>query len=131
MKHLLIEILDNILEQDEELHYLIQCEQEVLIELTRDTSKACNTKEGDQYEGVNAVDSALIEVYKIDKTKPDQITPLYEDYTYNGDAEYVGSISWSNWDSGAERIEDYSCILEDKYRLHEITAKWEASYNNL
>ena len=60
MKPLLVEILESILSTDEKLAYVITCDEEELVSLTRDTSLACNQKESDEYVGVNAVDEARI-----------------------------------------------------------------------
>ena len=111
MKHLLVEILDHILGLDKDLAYEITCDGEDLVALTRDTSLACNQKDGDKYEGIDAVDEGRIEFS-------------------NGD-EYVGFIYWTNFNDGVERVSDYSCRLDDEYGLNRITDKWEKDYERL
>ena len=64
MKPLLVEIIECALEVDSNYHYRILADGELLQPLTRDTSLACNQKEGDEYEGVNAVDEARIELWE-------------------------------------------------------------------
>ena len=111
MKPLLVEILESILRTDGKLAYAITCDDEVLVSLTRDTSIACNQKEGDKYEGVDAVDEARIEIYK--------------------ENEYIGFIYWTNFNDGVERVSDYSVVLDEKYGLDKITDKWEKDYQFL
>ena len=113
MKHLLVEILESILSTDEKLAYTIECDEEELVSLTRDTSLACNQKEGDKYEGVDAVDEARIEIWE------------------NKDDEYIGFIYWTNFNDGVERIVDYSVVLDEKYGLQKTYEDWEKKYELL
>lgn len=118
MKPLLVEVLDHILSQEEKLYYVISCDDEELVAFTRDTSLACNQKEGDEYEGVNAVDEARIEIYRWNEN-----SASYYDY--------IGFIYWTNFNDGVERIVDNSCKLDDEYGLNQITRKWEEDYRYL
>jgi len=113
MKPLLVEILESILRTDEKLAYTIECDEEVLVHPTRDTSLACNQKEGDKYEGVDAVDEARIEIWE------------------NQNDEYIGFIYWTNFNDGAERIVDYSVVLDEKYGLQKTYEDWEKKYELL
>jgi len=122
MKHLLVEILDHILGFDKDLAYEITCDGEDLVALTRDTSLACNQKDGDKYEGIDAVDEGRIEIFKILETKEN---PAESDHAY------VGFIYWTNFNDGVERVSDYSCRLDDRYGLNRITNKWEKDYERL
>tara|TARA_R110000823_G_scaffold313808_1_gene441860 strand:- start:46 stop:432 length:387 start_codon:yes stop_codon:yes gene_type:complete len=128
MKHLLVEILDHILGLDKDLAYEITCDGEDLVALTRDTSLACNQKDGDKYEGIDAVDEGRIEILKMVETKE---IPDLDDCHIEGDHEYVGFIYWTNFNDGVERVSDYSCRLDDEYGLNRITNKWEKDYERL
>ena len=118
MKPLLVEILESILRTDGKLAYLITCDEEDLVSLTRDTSLACNQKEDDEYEGVDAVDEARIEIWTW-KEKESR----YEDY--------IGFIYWTNFNDGVERVSDYSVVLDEKYGLDKILDDWEKKYELL
>ena len=128
MKPLLVEILKSILKTDfsrtsGKLAYLIECDGEELVSLTRDTSLACNQKEGDEYVGVNAVDEARIEIWE--QGIKSQITGhQYED-------EYIGFIYWTNFNNGIERVVDYSVALDEKYGLNKTLDNWEKRYELL
>ena len=113
MKPLLVEILESILRTDEKLAYTIECDEEVLVHPTRDTSLACNQKEGDEYEGVDAVDEARVEIWE------------------NKADEYIGFIYWTNFNEGTERVVDYSVSLDEKYGLNKILNDWEKKYELL
>ena len=128
MKPLLVEILDSILRTDGKLAYVITCDEEELVSLTRDTSLACNQKEGDEYEGVDAVDEARIEIYSLGET---QKMPDLEDCYVEGDHQYIGFIYWTNFNDGVERIVDYSVALDEKYDLQKIYEDWEKKYELL
>ena len=131
MKPLLVEILESILRTDGKLAYAITCDGEELVNLTRDTSLACNQKESDEYVGVNAVDEARIEIYRKEEKlggidiAPDLIFNLSEE------DEYIGFIYWTNFNNGVERVSDYSVVLDEKYGLDKITDKWEKDYQFL
>jgi hypothetical protein len=125
MKPLLVEILESILRTDGKLAYSIECDGEELVSLTRDTSLACNQKEGDKYVGVNAVDEARIEICRMGYEISDHIQE---------EEEYIGFIYWSNFvflGTHIERVVDYSCILDDKYGLKETLDDWEKKYELL
>jgi hypothetical protein len=123
MKPLLVEILESILRTGGKLAYVITCDEEELVSLTRDTSLACNQKEGDEYEGVNAVDEARIEIWE--QGIKSQITGhQYED-------EYIGFIYWTNFNDGVERVSDYSVVLDEKYGLDKTLDDWEKKYELL
>ena len=113
MKPLLVEILESILSTDEKLAYAIECDEEVLVHPTRDTSLACNQKEGDEYVGVNAVDEARIEIWE------------------NKDDKYIGFIYWTNFNDGAERVGDYSLVFDPMYKLSTTLDNWEKKYELL
>ena len=131
MKPLLVEILESILSTDEKLAYVITCDEEELVSLTRDTSLACNQKEGDKYEGVDAVDEARIEIYRKEEKlggidiAPDLIFNLSEE------DDYIGFIYWTNFNDGVERIVDYSVVLDEKYGLQKTYEDWEKRYELL
>ena len=113
MKPLLVEILESILSTDEKLAYTIECDEEVLVHPTRDTSLACNQKEDDKSEGVDAVDEARVEIWE------------------NQNDEYIGFIYWTNFNDGAERVSDYSVVLDEKYGLNKTLDDWEKKYELL
>jgi len=131
MKPLLVEILESILRTDGKLAYVITCDEEELVNLTRDTSLACNQKEGDEYVGVNAVDEARIEIYRKEEKlggidiAPDLIFNLSEE------DDYIGFIYWTNFNNGVERIVDYSVALDEKYGLQKTYEDWEKKYELL
>lgn len=131
MKHLLVEILESILRTDGKLAYVITCDEEELVSLTRDTSLACNQKEGDEYEGVDAVDEARIEIYRKEEKlggidiAPDLIFNLSEE------DDYIGFIYWTNFNDGVERVSDYSVVLDEKYGLDKTLNDWEKKYELL
>tara|TARA_Y100000289_G_C3907835_1_gene142937 strand:+ start:707 stop:1102 length:396 start_codon:yes stop_codon:yes gene_type:complete len=131
MKPLLVEILDSILRTDGKLAYVITCDEEELVSLTRDISLACNQKEGDEYEGVNAVDEARIEIYRKEEKlggidiAPDLIFNLSEE------DDYIGFIYWTNFNDGVERVSDYSVVLDEKYGLDKTLNDWEKKYELL
>ena len=123
MKPLLVEILESILRTEENINYEILCDGEEIVGLTANTSFACNQKEGDEYEGVNAVDEARIEIWE--QGIKSQITGhQYED-------EYIGFIYWTNFNDGVERVSDYSVVLDEKYGLDKILDDWEKKYELL
>ena len=111
MKPLLVEILESILRTDGKLSYTIECDEEVLVHPTRDTSLACNQKEGDEYVGMSNLDEGRIEIYIKN--------------------EYIGFIYWTNFNDGIERVVDYSCALDDKYGLSKTLDDWEKKYELL
>ena len=113
MKPLLVEILESILRTDGKLAYTIECDEEVLVHPTRDTSLACNQKEDDKSEGVDAVDEARIEIWE------------------NQNDEYIGFIYWTNFNDGVERVSDYSVVLDEKYGLDKTLNDWEKKYELL
>jgi len=122
MKPLLVEILESILSTDEKLAYCISCDEDELVSLTRDTSLACNQKEGDEYVGVNAVDEARIEIYRMGYEISDHIQE---------EEEYIGFIYWTNFNNGIERVVDYSVVLDKKYGLQKTYEDWEKKYGLL
>ena len=131
MKPLLVEILESILRTDGKLAYVITCDEEELVSLTRDTSLACNQKEGDEYVGVNAVDEARIEIYrKEEKLGGIDISPELL-FNLSEEDDYIGFIYWTNFNDGVERIVDYSVALDEKYDLQKIYKDWEKKYELL
>ena len=131
MKPLLVEILESILRTDEKLAYAITCDGEELVNLTRDTSLACNQKESDEYVGVHAVDEARIEIYRKEEKlggidiAPDLIFNLSEE------DEYIGFIYWTNFNNGVERVGDYSLVFDPMYKLSTTLDNWEKKYELL
>ena len=128
MKPLLVEILESILRTDGKLAYVITCDEEELVSLTRDISLACNQKEGDEYEGVDAVDEARIEIYSLGET---QKMPDLEDCYVEGDHQYIGFIYWTNFNDGVERVGDYSLVFDPMYKLSTTLDNWEKKYELL
>ena len=122
MKPLLVEILESILRTDGKLAYVITCDEEELVSLTRDTSLACNQKEGDEYVGVNAVDEARIEIYRMGYEISDHIQE---------EEEYIGFIYWTNYNDGIEKVVDYSVVLDEKYGLYKTYENWGKKYELL
>lgn len=123
MKPLLVEMLESILSTDENLAYCISCDEAEIVSLTRDTSLACNQKEGDKYVGVNAVDEARIEIWE--QGIKSQITGhQYED-------KYIGFIYWTNYNDGIEKVVDYSVVLDELYGLNKTYENWGKKYDYL
>ena len=91
MKPLLVEILESILRTDGKLAYVITCDEEELVSLTRDISLACNQKEGHEYEAVNSVDEARIGIESLGETK--NMPDVEYDYV-EGDQQSIGFIYW-------------------------------------
>jgi hypothetical protein len=127
MKPLLVEILESILRTDEKLAYAITCDEEELVNLTRDTSLACNQKESDEYVGVNAVDEARIEIYRMGY----EISGTIGEHHIQEEDDYIGFIYWTNFNNGVERIVDYSVVLDEKYGLQKTYEDWEKKYELL
>ena len=129
MKPLLVEILESILRTDGKLAYCISCDEEELVSLTRDTSLACNQKEGDEYVGVNAVDEARIEIYRMGY----EISGTIGEHHIQEEDDYIGFIYWANhsFNEKVERVVDYSCVLDEKYGLYKTLNDWEKKYELL
>ncbi len=128
MKPLLVEILESILSTEEKLAYAITCDEEELVNLTRDTSLACNQKESDEYVGMSNLDEGRIEIWSLGET---QKMPDLEDCYVEGDHQYIGFIYWTNFNEGTERVVDYSVSLDEKYGLNKILNDWEKKYELL
>ncbi len=128
MKPLLVEILESILSTEEKLAYAITCDEEELVNLTRDTSLACNQKESDEYVGMSNLDEGRIEIWSLGET---QKMPDLEDCYVEGDHQYIGFIYWTNFNDGVERIVDYSVVLDEKYGLQKTYEDWEKKYELL
>ena len=128
MKPLLVEMLESILSTDENLAYCISIDGDEIQSLTRDTSLACNQKEGDKYVGVNAVDEARIEIWSLGET---QKMPDFEDCYVEGDHQYIGFIYWTNYNAGIEKVVDYSVVLDEKYGLNKTYENWGKKYDYL
>jgi hypothetical protein len=108
MKPLLVEILESILRTDEKLAYCISCDEEELVSLTRDTSLACDQKEGDEYVGMSNLDEGRIEIWrKEEKLGGIDISPELL-FNLSEEDEYIGFIYWTNFNEGTERVVDYS-----------------------
>tara|TARA_R110001606_G_scaffold371834_1_gene528729 strand:- start:28 stop:408 length:381 start_codon:yes stop_codon:yes gene_type:complete len=126
MKPLLVEILESILRTDGKLAYRISGDDEEVVGLTRDTSLACDQKDGDEYVGMSNLDEGRVEIFKVKSVQR---------LNYNSDIrdedEYIGFIYWTNFNEGVERLVDNSCKLDDEYGLNEITRKWEEDYRYL
>ena len=131
MKPLLVEILESILSTDEKLAYVITCDEEELVSLTRDTSLACDQKESDEYVGMSNLDEGRIEIWRKEEKlggidiAPDLIFNLSEE------DEYIGFIYWTNFNDGVERVSDYSVVLDEKYGLDKTLDDWEKKYELL
>ncbi len=126
MKPLLVEILESILRTDGKLAYRISGDDEEVVGLTRDTSLACDQKDGDEYVGMSNLDEGRVEIFKVKSVQR---------LNYNSDIrdedEYIGFIYWTNFNEGVERLVDNSCKLDDEYGLNKITRKWEEDYRCL
>ena len=126
MKPLLVEVLDHILSTDKKLAYRISGYDEEVVGLTRNTSLACDQKDGDEYVGMSNLDEGRVEIFKVKSVQR---------LNYNSDIrdedEYIGFIYWTNFNDGVERIVDNSCKLDDEYGLNQITKKWEEDYRYL
>jgi len=126
MKPLLVEVLDHILSTDKKLAYRISGYDEEVVGLTRNTSLACDQKDGDEYVGMSNLDEGRVEIFKVKSVQR---------LNYNSDIrdedEYIGFIYWTNFNDGVERIVDNSCKLDDEYGLNKITRKWEEDYRYL
>ena len=127
MKPLLVEILESILRTDGKLAYVITCDEEELVSLTRDTSLACNQKEDDKSEGVDAVDEARIEIYRMGY----EISGTIGEHRIQEEDDYIGFIYWTNFNDGVERVSYYSVSLDEKYGLNKTLDDWEKKYELL
>jgi hypothetical protein len=131
MKPLLVEILESILRTDEKLAYCISCDEEELVSLTRDTSLACDQKEGDEYVGMSNLDEGRIEIWrKEEKLGGIDISPELL-FNLSEEDEYIGFIYWTNFNEGTERVVDYSVALDEKYGLNKTLNDWEKKYELL
>ena len=128
MKPLLVEILESILSTDEKLAYVITCDEEELVSLTRDTSLACDQKESDEYVGMSNLDEGRIEIWrKEEKLGGIDISPELL-FNLSEEDEYIGFIYWTNFNDGIERVVDYSVALDEKYGLNKTLNDWEKKY---
>ena len=127
MKPLLVEILESILRTDGKLAYVITCDEEELVSLTRDTSLACNQKEDDKSEGVDAVDEARIRIYRMGY----EISGTIGEHRIQEEDDYIGFIYWTNFNDGVERVSYYSVSLDEKYGLNKTLDDWEKKYELL
>ena len=131
MKPLLVEILESILSTDEKLAYVITCDEEELVSLTRDTSLACDQKESDEYVGMSNLDEGRIEIWrKEEKLGGIDISPELL-FNLSEEDEYIGFIYWTNFNDGIERVVDYSVALDEKYGLNKTLNDWEKRYELL
>jgi hypothetical protein len=131
MKPLLVEILESILSTDEKLAYVITCDEEELVSLTRDTSLACDQKESDEYVGMSNLDEGRIEIWrKEEKLGGIDISPELL-FNLSEEDEYIGFIYWTNFNDGIERVVDYSVALDEKYGLNKTLNDWEKRYEFL
>jgi hypothetical protein len=131
MKPLLVEILESILSTDEKLAYVITCDEEELVSLTRDTSLACDQKESDEYVGMSNLDEGRIEIWrKEEKLGGIDISPELL-FNLSEEDEYIGFIYWTNFNDGIERVIDYSVALDEKYGLNKTLNDWEKRYEFL
>jgi len=131
MKPLLVEILESILSTDEKLAYVITCDEEELVSLTRDTSLACDQKESDEYVGMSNLDEGRIEIWrKEEKLGGIDISPELL-FNLSEEDEYIGFIYWTNFNDGIERVVDYSVALDEKYGLNKTLNDWEKKYELL
>ena len=131
MKPLLVEILESILRTDGKLAYVITCDEEELVSLTRDTSLACDQKESDEYVGMSNLDEGRIEIWrKEEKLGGIDISPELL-FNLSEEDEYIGFIYWTNFNDGIERVVDYSVVLDEKYGLNKTLDDWEKKYELL
>jgi len=131
MKPLLVEILESILRTDGKLAYVITCDEEELVSLTRDTSLACDQKESDEYVGMSNLDEGRIEIWrKEEKLGGIDISPELL-FNLSEEDEYIGFIYWTNFNDGIERVVDYSVALDEKYGLNKTLNDWEKRYELL
>jgi|TARA_X000001316_G_C911669_1_gene26846 hypothetical protein len=131
MKPLLVEILESILRTDGKLAYVITCDEEELVSLTRDTSLACDQKESDEYVGMSNLDEGRIEIWrKEEKLGGIDISPELL-FNLSEEDEYIGFIYWTNFNDGIERVVDYSVALDEKYGLNKTLNDWEKKYELL
>ena len=131
MKPLLVEILESILRTDGKLAYVITCDEEELVSLTRDTSLACDQKESDEYVGMSNLDEGRIEIWrKEEKLGGIDISPELL-FNLSEEDEYIGFIYWTNFNDGIERVCDYSVALDEKYGLNKTLNDWEKKYELL
>ena len=131
MKPLLVEILESILRTDGKLAYAITCDEEELVNLTRDTSLACDQKESDEYVGMSNLDEGRIEIWrKEEKLGGIDISPELL-FNLSEEDEYIGFIYWTNFNDGIERVVDYSVALDEKYGLNKTLNDWEKKYELL
>ena len=131
MKPLLVEILESILRTDGKLAYVITCDEEELVSLTRDTSLACDQKESDEYVGMSNLDEGRIEIWrKEEKLGGIDISPELL-FNLSEEDEYIGFIYWTNFNDGAERVGDYSLVFDPMYKLSTTLNDWEKRYELL
>jgi len=121
MKPLLVEILESILRTDEKLAYAITCDEEELVNLTRDTSLACNQKESDEYVGMSNLDEGTIEFWNCSTEEEIENSETIDDY--------LGGIYWTNWNQGRERVCDYN--TNKSLKVRETLDDWWRRYKFL
>tara|TARA_R110000772_G_scaffold120015_6_gene226216 strand:+ start:2528 stop:2950 length:423 start_codon:yes stop_codon:yes gene_type:complete len=140
MKPLIKEILQRVV--DNGLHYCILCENEVIVELTRDLDLACSSLETvakdekhGHYVGINAVDVAHIYVCRYTGDKDDYLEyydPETDEYAKWTGYANLGWIHWNNFNEGAERVSDWSTALEKRpVLLTTVLREWEKEYEYL
>lgn len=93
-------------------YYSIECEGEEYQELTNDMSLLCNQKSTDEYVGINNLDECVICIYDSEK-------------------EYRGFIYWIAYNTGIDRLSDYSTSLESFIKIDKVSEKWEDEYYRL
>ena len=86
----------------------------IIVSPTNDTSKGFGK---DEYLGVHAVDDCYIRVWGI---HPDG---GYEDHSEKG------WIRWTNWNTGIEKVIDYSLGLDHLIGLNSVCEKWETDFD--
>jgi hypothetical protein len=107
MKHLLLELVEKAVKKNDWEYSIDYDFYETYQDFSQDLTKVCNTKKSDQYVGVNNLDECVISF----REKQSQ--------------EDMGYILWSNWNSGTERVADYSINLDNELKLSQVLEAWD------
>jgi len=107
MKHLLLELVEKAVKKNDWEYSIDYDFYETYQDFSQDLTKVCNTKKSDQYVGVNNLDECVISF----REKQSQ--------------EDMGYILWSNWNSGTERVADYSVNLDNELKLSQVLEAWD------
>ena len=107
MKHLLLELVEKAVKKNDWEYSIDYDFYETYQDFSQDLTKVCNTKKSDQYVGVNNLDEAVIR------------------FRERESKQRKGYILWSNWNSGTERVADYSVNLDNELKLSEVLEAWD------